>query len=119
MRSFSFAVAVAALAFLTVSDAHAGGRRVRYYSYGTRPTVSTNQSSTAQSLPAQSSTAQTNAAQSNTIRRYSNAPSTQGTTTRSSYSPSNARRTPVMGYTPYGSSYGSSYWRADRKIKGY
>lgn len=90
MRKFCFlAVAAAALALLGTDQAKAGGRRTRYYSYGGTTAVT-------QRAPSQ-------AAQPTAVRRYSYAPTGQGSFT--------------MGTAPYNGN--RSYWRADRKIMGY
>jgi hypothetical protein len=107
MRSICFlAVAAASLAFLA-DEAHAGGRRTRYYSYGaSRPAMSQSSASQAAgSNVAQSSSAQSNAGQSNTVRRYSYSPA-PSSTTRYSYYGTNGRQSGSMPYN----------WRADRKV---
>jgi hypothetical protein len=91
MRKLCFlAVAAAALALLGTDQAKAGGRRTRYYSYGSTATTqrATNQTS--------------QAAQPTAVRRYS-------------YAPSSGNRPFTMGQSPYN----QNYFRADRKIRGY
>jgi hypothetical protein len=92
MRKFCFlAVAAAALALLGTDQAKAGGRRVRYYSYGT--SAATTKQATSQT--AQSTTG---------TRRYSYSPSVQ-----------NRSDSFYMGQAPYN----NNYYRADRKIRGW
>ncbi|HWB07988.1 MAG TPA: hypothetical protein VG826_02000 [Pirellulales bacterium] len=94
MRKFCFlAVAAAALALLGTDQANAGGRRVRYYSYGRTSSGTT---------VTQGATGQT--AQSTGTRRYSYSPSVQS-----------VNRPFTMGAAPYN----NNYYRADRKIRGY
>jgi hypothetical protein len=78
MRKFCFlAVAAVALALLGTDQANAGGRRTRYYSYGS---TTTTQRATSQ------------AAQSTGVRRYS-------------YSPSGTNGSFTMGQSPFNQNY--------------